>query len=61
MSAFGKHGARCDYCGKFSKNPRGEYVRKDGSAGYMWPDENDDTKDICSDCLEAKELAHKGN
>jgi len=53
MSAFGKQGSRCDKCGKFSKNRlTGEYVRKDGSCGYIWPDEDDPDKDICSDCLD---------
>lgn len=59
MSAFGK-GTRCDTCGKFSKNhTTGEYTRKDGSAGYIWPEENElpegrAGKDICDDCLESQ-------
>lgn len=60
MSAFGKHGTRCDTCGKFSKNPTtGEYIRKNGSAGYIWPEyENvasvtiENGRDICEECLE---------
>lgn len=57
MSAFGKHGTRCDTCGKFSKNrTTGEYTRKDGSCGYIWPEDNELPngrvgKDICDDCL----------
>lgn len=55
MSAFGKQGVRCDKCGKFSRNRNtGEYTRKDGSCGYIWPDEKDDSKDICDDCLETQ-------
>jgi hypothetical protein len=52
MSAFGKHGVRCDSCGMISKGrPTGEYTRKDNSVGYIWPDESDDSKDICDDCI----------
>lgn len=52
MSAFGKHGVRCDSCGKISRGKTtGEYTRKDGSAGYIWP-QDDDSKDICDDCIE---------
>lgn len=55
MSAFGKQGVRCDRCGKFSRSRNtGEYVRKDGSCGYIWPDEDDDKRDICDDCLKQK-------
>lgn len=60
MSAFGKRGVRCDTCGKFSKNPQGEYTRKDGSAGYIWLREEDDSKDDCDDCLEAQRLQAEG-
>jgi hypothetical protein len=35
MSGFGKKGVRCDWCGRFSNNPNGEYTRPDGSAGYI--------------------------
>lgn len=53
MSAFGKQGSRCDFCGKFSRAKlTGEYTRKDGSVGYIWPLEGDDSKDICDDCIE---------
>lgn len=55
MSAFGKHGVRCDTCGKISKGrPTGEYTRQDGSVGYIWPEEGetDMGRDICDDCLE---------
>ena len=59
MSAFGKQGTRCDTCGKFSKNQlTGEYTRKDGSAGYIWPElgnvptvEAENGRDICEECL----------
>ncbi len=55
MSKFAKRGTRCDFCGKFSNNKlTGEYNRKDGSAGYIWPvlDENEQPtdKDKCDDC-----------
>ena len=57
MSAFGKRGTRCDTCGKFSRNGlTGEYVRKDGSQGYIWPIE-DSNKDICDDCIERQQAA----
>jgi len=40
MSAFGKQGRRCDTCGKFSRGKlTGEYTRKDGSCGYIWPED----------------------
>lgn len=57
MSAFGKRGVRCDTCGKFSRGKQtGEYVRKDGTQGYIYPEnnENPDGRDICSDCLDAQ-------
>lgn len=60
MSAFGKHGTRCDTCGKFSRNKlTGEYTRKDGSCGYIWPEDNaieggDPKRDICDDCADKK-------
>jgi hypothetical protein len=55
VSRFGVQGVRCDVCGKFSRNrTTGEYVRKDGSCGYIWPDEKTDSKDVCDDCLAAR-------
>lgn len=54
MSAFGKTGVRCDTCGKFSKGqPTGEYMRKDGTCGYIWPVEDAPGKDICEECIES--------
>lgn len=43
---------RCDKCGKISNNRTGEYVRKDGTCGYINTQEGDNTADgpICSDC-----------
>jgi hypothetical protein len=53
MSKFSTHGRRCDKCGKVSRNRNtGEYTRKDGTCGYIWPDEADDSKNACDDCLE---------
>ena len=39
----------CTGCGKFSKNQIGEYVRPDGSCGYI-NDEGDGKGDVCTDC-----------
>ena len=55
MSAFGKKGRRCDWCGKFSTNRIGEYTKPDGiSCGYIntpdWERENDQGHDICEEC-----------
>lgn len=69
MSTFGKHGRRCDKCGKISKSSNtGEYARKDGTCGYIWPDgDTDDERslsrtDTCDDCLEkAAAPQTKGN
>jgi hypothetical protein len=65
MSAFGRKGRRCDWCGKFSKHPQGEYTKPDGvSCGYIrqpeWhfkpdgstkPEYADSGSDICEECF----------
>lgn len=53
MAAHGKKGRRCDGCGKISMNRTGEYVRKDGSAGYINSEEQDGAKAFCTDCRQA--------
>jgi hypothetical protein len=59
MSAFGKHGVRCDWCGKISTNLRGEYVRPIRNqwgvqlAGYIAMRKiggEDLGHDICQEC-----------
>jgi hypothetical protein len=50
MAKFSKQGRRCDRCGKIANNRMGEYVRKDGSQGYVWHDESGE--DICDDCYD---------
>jgi hypothetical protein len=66
MSRFGKHGYRCNYCGKFTTSRDGEYTRPDGSAGYMhdpvWAKGTElDTCEECSEkrCWVCGELGHK--
>jgi hypothetical protein len=44
----------CSKCGKFSRNRTGEYVRKDGSAGYINQEERE-TGLVCSDCRDLEE------
>lgn len=62
MSYFGKHGIRCDKCGKFANNLAGEYVKKDHSCGYIWLDgETDEERNVakthtCEECLEKASL-----
>lgn len=52
MSVFKKTGRRCDTCGKFSMgNTTGEYIRKNGEQGYIWPVEDAPGKHICDDCI----------
>lgn len=61
MSKFRK-GVRCDTCGKISQGkPTGEYTRKDGSAGYIMPEDNENPgeRDICSDCVDDQTTATK--
>ena len=57
MSAFGKQGYRCDTCGKFTKAKNREYTSPDKSAGYIWPEDNEDpnSRDICEECIEAQD------
>jgi hypothetical protein len=59
MSTFGKHGVRCDWCGKISNHPRGEYVRPvrnehgDRLTGYITMRKiggEDFGNDICQEC-----------
>lgn len=57
MSVFRKTGVRCDWCGKFSSHPNGEYTKPDGiSCGYInrptWlvKQDRDDDTDICEEC-----------
>jgi hypothetical protein len=53
VSQFGIRGARCDWCGKFSRNNSGEYTKPDGvSAGYIHapPWDADSDNDICEEC-----------
>jgi hypothetical protein len=57
MSLAKNSSVRCDWCGRLSRNALGEYVRPDGSAGYIgcpdWAKEDaagDDGRDICTDC-----------
>lgn len=65
MSQFGNRGVRCDWCGKFSTGPSGEYTKPNGiSAGYIrqpeWEREHvdangkhapiDSDNDICEEC-----------
>lgn len=57
MSVFRKTGVRCDTCGKFSMGkPTGEYTRKDGTVGYIWPVEDEagnvTCTDMCEECSE---------
>lgn len=53
MSKFRK-GCRCDTCGKIANNRAGEYVRQDGSAGYIMPEDNENPgeRDVCTDCVD---------
>jgi hypothetical protein len=57
MSAFGKHGVRCDKCGKIANNRSGEYLRKDMTCGYIMPEDNENggSQDICTDCIDAEQ------
>jgi hypothetical protein len=65
MSVFRKTGVRCDWCGKFSMHPTGEYTKPDGvSAGCIQQPEwernrvdasgkhapIDSDQDICEEC-----------
>lgn len=62
---------RCDWCGKLSRSPIGEYTKPDGvSAGYIhqpdWflnqdgSDKGiDDGSDICEECAEDHRSASK--
>jgi hypothetical protein len=66
MSSFGKHGYRCDWCGKIANNIKGEYERpKTNAAGYHlagyikqpnWEREQDiqSSNDICDECEESR-------
>lgn len=50
MTAFGKHGARCDGCGVFSTNRDGYYIRKNGMAGTISNRGRECDHDYCDDC-----------
>ena len=53
MSLVKNKSVRCDWCGKLSRHPRGEYTKPDGvSVGYInapnWDPSGAD--DICEEC-----------
>lgn len=56
MTAVANGAVRCDGCGKISRNPLGEYVRKDGTTAYILAEEFYDgtavgsIKDFCVEC-----------
>lgn len=55
MSAFGKRGVRCDWCGRFSANRGGEYTKPGtvGGAAYIhqaFHGDDDNGTDICEEC-----------
>ncbi len=35
MSLTKNRAVRCDWCGRLSRNPNGEYAKTDGTAGYI--------------------------
>jgi hypothetical protein len=46
-----KNGAvRCDDCGKLSRHPMGEYLKPDGSVGYINSKGQNSDKDYCDEC-----------
>jgi hypothetical protein len=53
MSVIATGTVRCDWCGKLSRHQYGEYVRKDGAAGYIRAPDWDKSgkKDVCDDCV----------
>lgn len=52
MSATANAGVRCDWCGRISRHPLGEYARPHGSAGAIRPPEwaPGGAQDICDEC-----------
>ena len=51
LAADAKRLRHCKVCGKFSRNIIGEYIRKDGSVGYINQEEGE-TGATCTDCRE---------
>ena len=53
MSAF-RRGRRCDWCGKVTSDPAGEYLRPNGEIGFIAPPDDDKagTNDICDECVD---------
>lgn len=53
MSVFGRHGVRCDGCGRISNDQQGYYVDKhSGWPGHINGHGRDCAHDYCSECEE---------